>query len=132
MNANRSWLLCVLGISFVVGACNSEILDDFGIAGYAQLQGTALQADGSPFSSVFISCGIGASGEFAGLWDADSLGRFDVTLARPGAHLPGNDTLTCIIRAPGDAPSLVSDTLEVPFTEEREARRTTVVTLQAL
>lgn len=131
MQPKTFWIGLVPALGCLVAACSGEIIDDFGTSGYAQLQGTALRADGSRFANVFVTCGPEAPGEFGGLWNTDSVGRFDITLAAPATPLPPDETLVCAIHAPGDAPRMVSDTLVVPFTKERAARITTVVTLQA-
>jgi hypothetical protein len=114
-------------------SCEGGIADNWGVAGYAQVQGVALRADSTPIASVFISCGPTAPDFFGDSFATDSLGRFDVTIRAPGLmQLPDDGLLHCRVSAPADSPALLRALLTIPFTKDRVDRVVTEVELAPL
>lgn len=126
----RSPLLTAL-LALVVG-CRADaiIIDDFGTAGYALLEGTVTRHPSDPFGSgeLFVSCGPGA---FARSAQTDPTGAFQIELLAPGPYLPElqrlNWRVPCLIRA--GVPGFVSDTVDVDFTAEHDSAAVTTVAL---
>lgn len=110
-------------------ACNSPvIIDDWGTAGYAVVQGEVVRANGAGYSGdVFLSCGLEEPGLFANLFSTTSPGRYRAELAWPDASMA--DTLSalewkaiCRVSAPGSSPpfaSAVDTVVFAPSVEER-------------
>lgn len=137
MRAPRSVarLVGIIGASalpLLGSACSTEIIDDWGVAGYARIHGIAVAANGTPFTSGFVMCGATAPDTFGREFQTDSTGAFDVTLEAPGAlPLPADSILQCRVRAPGGAPSVVTADVAVPFTKSRANRVATEVVLDS-
>lgn len=94
-------LLLVTGI---LTACHADrvLYDDFGVAGYARLQGTVSHSDGSRFGSITIQylCGNPEPAWFGGIATTNTQGVFDILVNPPGAGtLPASGTLVCEINA---------------------------------
>src|SRR5678815_4022777 len=96
----------VLLIAGVITACRADrvIYDDFGIAGYARLQGTVSHSDGSRFGSIAIvyACGDPEPTWFGSTATTNAQGAFDIAVNGPGAGtLPASGKLVCQISALG-------------------------------
>lgn len=121
----------------VVLSCDSpSIIDDWGTAGYAVVQGAVTRADGAPYSGdVFVSCGLEEPGFFGALFDTTGPGAYRAELAWPDASLA--DTLealgwrgVCRVSAPGSSPSFVSAVDTVLFAPTRSGQVETTIDLR--
>ena len=124
----------VLLIAGIATACRPDrvIFDNFGIAGYARLQGTVSHSDGSRFGSipVFYSCGDPEPTWFGGSATTNTQGTFDIAVDAPGDHtLPSSGTLVCEIRVPGPESVVASAHATAMFSQNAVARPITTFKL---
>jgi len=126
--------MTMLLIASVVTACRADgvIYDDFGIAGYARLQGTVSHSDGSRFGSVTIiySCGDPEPAWFGGTAIANPEGAFDIAANSPGVGtLPASGTLVCQISALAHESVVARARATTMFSQNAVARPITTFTL---
>jgi hypothetical protein len=125
----------VLFIAVVVTACNPDrvIYDDWGVAGYARLQGTVSHADGSRFGniSVVYSCGDPEPTWFGGgIATTNAQGLFEFLVNAPGLiTLPPSGRLVCVISAFGSDSAVASARATTAFSQNAATRPTTTFTL---
>ena len=130
-----SWRIgrVVLLVSGVGTGCSIDntIHDDFGIAGYARLQGTVSHADGSRFGSITIeySCGEPEPTWFGSSATTSADGAFDIDVDAPAAGtLPASGTLVCEVRVPSHI-ATARARATVSFSQTAAARPITTFTL---
>ena len=125
----------VLLIAVIVTACDPDrvIYDDWGVAGYARLQGTVSHSDGSRFGniSVVYFCGDPEPTWFGGgIATTNAQGAFDFPVNAPGLFtLPSSGTLVCVISALGPESAVASARATTAFSQNAAARPTTTFTL---
>lgn len=80
-------ILTIVSALTAVG-CRSpaDILDDWGTAGYATVEGAIVRVSGESFEGdVWVSCGLDAPGFFGGPHATDSPGHYTAEMAWPDA-----------------------------------------------
>jgi len=134
--SRSSWRMggTLLLIAVIATACHLDrvIYDDFGIAGYARLQGTVSHSDGSRFGSipVLYSCGDPEPTWFGSGATTNAQGGFDIAVDAPGAGtLPSSGALVCEIRVPGPASILARAHATAVFSQNAAVRPITTFTL---
>lgn len=126
-------LLC---ISLFLSCRPGDIIDDWGTAGYARLQGSVTRANGSGYAngSLFYSCepsepdSFGRFAAAAALTTTNADARFDILVNAPmPGTLPPSGILVCEVQA--GAPPFASARASVPFSAAEADRPTTVINL---
>jgi hypothetical protein len=107
------------------------INDDWGIAGYARLQGTVSHANGSRFGSVqiYYFCGDPEPTWFGNTAMTSADGSFDIAVDAPMAGtLPRSGTLVCEVRLA--SPTTIARAMATTaFSQSAATRPVTVFTL---
>jgi hypothetical protein len=134
MADNESAYRAAVLFLLVITACRSDqvIRDDFGIAGYARLQGTVSRVDGSPWGGVTVSysCGTPDPTWFGYQASADRQGSFNILVAAPAAGtLPESGTLLCEVRAPANSPPVARARAVTSFSQDEVSPPITTVNL---
>lgn len=128
--------MSALLLAGAVTACQSKsdavIYDNFGIAGYARLQGTVSHSDGTRFGSINLvySCGAPDPTWFGATAVTNSLGEFDIAVDAPVAGtLPPSGTLACQVAALGRDSVVARARATTTFSQYADARPVTMFTL---
>jgi hypothetical protein len=123
----------MLVIPVLVVGCGRECcVDDFGVSGYAHVQGTVTRSTGAAFvgGTVTYSCGPDSPGMFGGVATTDNIGKYFLDINAPGPVLiPESGMLRCRISAHADATPFVSVEQSVPFSAQRVNRPITIIDL---
>lgn len=135
MMGHKRWSVPGWGaaILLILGGCESSvIIDDWGTAGYAILQGEVVRASGSLYSGdLFISCGLDEPGFFGSSVATDSPGWYRASIEWPEASMA--DTLAaiewraiCRVSVPAGSPPFASavDTVVFAPTEQERVENT--------
>ena len=123
----------MLLIAPILAGCGKECcVDDFGVSGYAQIQGTVTRSTGVVFAggTVTYTCGPDSPGTFGGTVTTNSFGRYVIDIDAPGPLvIPTSGTLRCRISAHANATPFVSVEQSVPFSAQRADRPLTFIDL---
>jgi hypothetical protein len=116
-----------------MGGCSDRpIIDDFGISGYARIEGSVRRADGTPLANAGVAflCGPDSPDGFGSTVSTDGAGHYFVDIDAPGPLIiPPSGLLRCRLSAPGNAPPIVSVETSVRFSESPDSRPLTIVDL---
>lgn len=107
------------------GCAEQVIIDDFGTAGYARLQGTVTRANGAVFAggTLYISCGHPEPDWFGMQASTTSAGTFDVSVDAPHAgSLPATRELVCEVRAVSGPTVVARQRAPVRFSQDPAQR----------
>ena len=121
-------VVAMLGPGTACTDARGIINDDFGIAGYARLQGTVTRADGSAFAggTLYWSCGDPEPTWFGHQATTSPTGAFDIAVdARPAGSLPASGQLVCEVRAVSGPTVVASGRARVQFSQDSVQRPTT-------
>lgn len=120
-------------LSPILAGCGKDCcVDDFGVIGYAQIQGTVTRTTGIVFAggTVTYTCGPDTPGTFGGVATTNSLGRYVIDIDAPGPLvIPSSGMLRCRISAHADGAPFVSVEQSVPFSAQRADRPLTFIDL---
>ena len=117
---------------FVIGCGRECCVDDFGVSGYAHVQGTVTRSTGAVFvgGTVTYTCGPDAPGTFGGTETTNNLGQYFLDIDAPGpVVIPESGMLRCRISAHADGAPFVSVEQSVPFSAQRVNRPITFIDL---
>jgi hypothetical protein len=123
----------VLLLPVLAVGCGRECcVDDFGVSGYAQIQGTVTRSSGVVFAggTVTYTCGPESPGTFGGTVTTNSFGRYVIDIDAPGPIvIPATGMLRCRISAHASGAPFVSVEQSVPFSMQRADRPLTFIDL---
>jgi len=125
-------LFALAVVPAALGGCRDCCIDDWGVSGYARIEGKVTRVDGLPLanSSVFFSCGPETPGTFGWSVPTDAAGAYAIDVNAPGpVPIPASGALHCRVQAPADAPPIVMAERTVPFSTQGTSRPVTVIDL---